>query len=110
VSYKICVQYNLYLLDFHLERSDNYFSGPTLPDPRRPYFALPNVLNGMFQLVERLFGIQVTKVDVNDESSDVQVWHPDVSFYHVHDVATGKHIASFYLDPYSRPAGTYFLV
>jgi len=71
----------------------------------RPYFALPNVLNGMFQLVERLFGIQVTKVDLNDESSqEVQVWHPDVSFYHVKDVQSGKHIASFFLDPYSRPS------
>jgi Zn-dependent oligopeptidase len=32
-----------------------------------------------------------------------QVWHPDVQFFHVTDEATGEHIASFFLDPYSRP-------
>jgi oligopeptidase A len=32
-----------------------------------------------------------------------QVWNSDVQFFHVKD-ASYKHIASFYLDPYSRPA------
>lgn len=65
----------------------------------RPYFALPNVLNGMFDLVNRIFSIKVTRVE-----EDVELWHPDVSFYHVTDAESGVHIASFYLDPYSRPA------
>ena len=30
-----------------------------------------------------------------------QVWHPDVQFFHLEE--QGKRIASFYLDPYSRP-------
>lgn len=65
----------------------------------RPYFALPNVLNGMFGLVERIFNIEVKSAD-----GEAEVWHPDVQFFNVYDKDNGKHIASFYLDPYSRPA------
>jgi len=64
----------------------------------RPYFALPNVLNGMFGLVQRIFNIEV-----KEANGEAEVWHPDVSFYKVYDGKSGKHIASFYLDPYSRP-------
>jgi oligopeptidase A len=65
----------------------------------RPYFALPNVLNGMFGLVERIFNIEVRSAD-----GEAEVWNPDVQFFNVFDKENGKHIASFYLDPYSRPA------
>lgn len=64
----------------------------------RPYFALPAVLDGMFSLFERIFNIEVRRAD-----GDAEVWHPDVSFFKVYDISSGKHIASFYLDPYSRP-------
>ena len=64
----------------------------------RPYFALPSVLDGMFGLIERLFNVNVKKID-----EDVECWNPDVSFYNLYDKDSGKHIASFYLDPYSRP-------
>ena len=64
----------------------------------RPYFALPNVLDGMFGLLERIFGVRV------EEASDAaEVWHPDVQFFKVFDMESDKHIASFYLDPFSRP-------
>ena len=33
-----------------------------------------------------------------------QVWHPDVQFFHLEESTTGNKLASFYLDPYSRPA------
>eukprot|EP00542_Grammatophora_oceanica_P021271 CAMPEP_0194036328 /NCGR_PEP_ID=MMETSP0009_2-20130614/8668_1 /TAXON_ID=210454 /ORGANISM="Grammatophora oceanica, Strain CCMP 410" /LENGTH=721 /DNA_ID=CAMNT_0038678021 /DNA_START=257 /DNA_END=2422 /DNA_ORIENTATION=+ len=65
----------------------------------RPYFALPNVLDGMFGLVERIFNIEVKPAD-----GTAEVWHPDVQFFNVYDKDTQEHIASFYLDPYSRPA------
>lgn len=65
----------------------------------RPYFALPAVLEGMFGLVERIFGVTVEAAD-----REAEVWNKDVSFYNVYDKETEKHIASFYLDPYSRPA------
>ena len=64
----------------------------------RPYFALPAVLDGMFGLVKRIFNIEVRPAD-----GEAEVWNDDVMFFNVYDVDSGKHIASFYLDPYSRP-------
>lgn len=64
----------------------------------RPYFPLPRVLQGMFDLVQRLFDIQVVPAD-----GQAPVWHEDVRYFHVLDQA-GEQIAAFYFDPYSRPA------
>ena len=64
----------------------------------RPYFALPAVLEGMFGLVDRIFDVSVKPAD-----GEAEVWHPDVQFFKIFDNATGKHIASFFLDPFSRP-------
>jgi len=66
----------------------------------RPYFPLPAVLNGMFGLANRLFDVDIVKA----APEDAEVWHPDVSFWHVNDASTGVRVASFFLDPYSRPA------
>jgi oligopeptidase A len=65
----------------------------------RPYFALPTVLEGFFSLTHRLFGIDIKEVT----NGSVDVWHKDVSYYKVYDSESGKEIASFYLDPFSRP-------
>eukprot|EP00934_Nitzschia_sp_Nitz4_P000798 Nitzschia sp. Nitz4//scaffold368_size14544//8451//10767//NITZ4_008931-RA/size14544-augustus-gene-0.39-mRNA-1//1//CDS//3329549343//798//frame0 len=64
----------------------------------RPYFALPAVLEGMFSLINRLFNVSIKAAD-----GEAEVWHPDVRFFNIYDNDTGKHIASFFLDPYSRP-------
>ncbi|MFM7140778.1 MAG: M3 family metallopeptidase, partial [Alphaproteobacteria bacterium] len=64
----------------------------------RPYFPLPRVLDGLFALVGRLFGVTVHAAD-----GEAPVWHPDVRFFRVRD-RDGGEIAAFYLDPYSRPA------
>lgn len=64
----------------------------------RPFFALPAVLDGMFSLFQRIFNINVQAAD-----GEAELWHPDVRFFKVFDVDTGKHMASFFLDPYSRP-------
>jgi oligopeptidase A len=63
----------------------------------RPYFPLPRVLRGLFSLSQKLFGIKIEEAD-----GKAPVWHADVRFFHVLD-EKGEHIASFYLDPYSRP-------
>eukprot|EP00980_Cylindrotheca_fusiformis_P021952 scaffold8803_cov56-Cylindrotheca_fusiformis.AAC.1 len=67
----------------------------------RPYFAFPNVVYGLFQLVYRLFGVSI-------QQSVADTWHPDVLFYNVYEAKEGEeqqeHIASFYLDPYARPS------
>jgi len=64
----------------------------------RPYFPLPQVLEGLFTLASRLFGVTITAAD-----GEAPVWHPDVRYFQVMD-ETGEAIAHFYLDPYSRPA------
>jgi oligopeptidase A len=64
----------------------------------RPYFPLPSVMNGLFALVERLFGIQVK--EQTDPRPDT--WHPSVQFYNIHDTATGRHLGSFYADWFPR--------
>jgi oligopeptidase A len=64
----------------------------------RPYFPLPGVLEGLFALARRLFGAVITAAD-----GEAQVWHPDVRYFKVAD-EDGTARASFFLDPYSRPA------
>ncbi len=88
-----------------LEQWDLYFWAKRLEEKRfgfteeelKPYFSLPKVLDGMFALVHRLFGITVKAAD-----GEARVWNPDTRFFKIFDKA-GKHIASFYLDAYSRP-------
>jgi oligopeptidase A len=61
----------------------------------RPYFPLPKVLDGLFALTQRLYGVSVRA------RTDVSVWHPSVRFYDL----LGKDeraVAGFFLDPYSR--------
>lgn len=65
----------------------------------REYFPLESVLHGLFGLVERLFDVSVVAAD-----GEAEVWHETVRFFKIKDNATGEHIASFFLDPYSRPA------
>ncbi|NCB37531.1 MAG: M3 family peptidase [Erysipelotrichia bacterium] len=68
-------------------------------DQLRPYFPLPEVLNGLFSLAERIFGIKIQK----SQQHNVPRWHEDVNYFDVND-ENGKTLAHFYIDPYSRPA------
>ncbi len=61
----------------------------------RPYFPLPRVLQGMFDLAERLYGIRVTAEDNNE------VWDPAVRFHAIRD-ADGTLLGSFYTDWFPR--------
>ena len=64
----------------------------------RPYFSLPQVLEGLFDLAKRIFGVTITSAD-----GQAPVWHEDVRYFQI-DNEEGATIAHFYLDPYSRPA------
>lgn len=61
----------------------------------RPWFPAKKVISGMFKLVEHLFGIQIR------EKTEVDTWHPDVTYYEVHD-NDQQLMAGFYLDLYAR--------
>jgi len=61
----------------------------------RPYFPLDKVLNGLFEVVNRLFGMQVIPVE------RPQVWHKDVQFFEIRD-KNDQRRGWFYLDLYAR--------
>ncbi len=63
----------------------------------RPWFPLNDVLKGLFNLSENLF-----KIKVVEASNEAPVWNNDVLFFNILNEGDEK-IASFYLDPYSRP-------
>ncbi|CAB4314381.1 unnamed protein product [Prunus armeniaca] len=64
----------------------------------RPYFSLPKVMDGLFNLANILFGINVEPAD-----GLAPVWNNDVRFYCIKD-SSGSPIAYFYFDPYTRPS------
>jgi oligopeptidase A len=63
----------------------------------RPYFSLPSVENGLFQLTGTLFGIDIHAVEPQPET-----WDPQVKVYSVHDRSSGRHLGSFYTDWFPR--------
>ncbi|KAH7488602.1 hypothetical protein PRIC1_007284 [Phytophthora ramorum] len=65
----------------------------------KPYFPLERVLEGLFSLTSRLFGVTIEAAD-----GQAEVWNPDVRFFNVRSTEGDKEvIARFFLDPYSRP-------
>ncbi|KAL9245908.1 hypothetical protein vseg_019505 [Gypsophila vaccaria] len=64
----------------------------------RPYFSLPKVMDGLFSLAKKLFGIDIEPAD-----GLAPVWNKDVRFYCIKD-SSGAPVAYFYFDPYSRPS------
>ena len=61
----------------------------------RPYFQLDKVIEGVFGLANKLYGITFK------ENKDIPVYHPDVKAYEVFD-KDGSYLAVFYADFYPR--------
>lgn len=61
----------------------------------RPYFPLPRVLSGLFEVAERLFDVRIR------ERAGAPVWHPDVRYFEIESTAH-RAVGSFYLDAYAR--------
>jgi oligopeptidase A len=62
----------------------------------RDYLPLPRVLDGLFEVASKLYGVTVR------ERSGVQLWHADARYFEVLDDG-GVAVASFYLDACARP-------
>ncbi|MGH1401693.1 MAG: M3 family metallopeptidase [Acinetobacter tandoii] len=59
----------------------------------KPYFPAPKIIQGLFSIVERLYGIQVVQ-------REAPVWHPDAQYFELED--QGKVLGGFYFDLYAR--------
>lgn len=64
----------------------------------RPYFPLPKVIDGLFNIVQRLYGI---RVQPKDAASKVSRWHDEAMFYELYDVDDSL-IGGFYFDLFAR--------
>jgi oligopeptidase A len=62
----------------------------------RPYFPLPRVLEGLFGVAEKLFGVKIV------ERPGVPMYHADARFFEIRD-PSGTVRAGFYLDACARP-------
>ncbi|MCZ6716874.1 MAG: M3 family metallopeptidase, partial [Gammaproteobacteria bacterium] len=62
----------------------------------RPYFPIDRVLQGLYTLAGRLFGIHLLP------QNDIDTWHSDAIFYELRS-ADGVIIGGLYVDLYARP-------
>ncbi|QOI10823.1 oligopeptidase A [Blochmannia endosymbiont of Colobopsis nipponica] len=60
------------------------------------YFPESKVINGMFEVVRRVYGIKIKK------RNDVDVWYPDVQFFDVFTEHDNQYEGGFYLDLHVR--------
>ncbi len=62
----------------------------------KPYFKLENVIDGVFAVAERLFGIQF------EQAFDIDTYHEEVKTYRIYDKEK-NFVAVFYADFHPRP-------
>jgi len=62
----------------------------------KPYFKLENVIDGMFYVANKLYGVKFIK------RTDIPVYNDEVMAYEVQE-ADGRHIGVFYMDFHPRP-------
>jgi oligopeptidase A len=92
-----------------LQRKENYDIDD---EALRPYFPVTGVMDGMFAIASRIFGITIERQESvycepgssPDPAKDgaVETWHPEVTFYEIQDTASGQHLGSFYADWHPR--------
>ncbi|MFA6052572.1 MAG: oligopeptidase A [Methylobacter sp.] len=61
----------------------------------KAYFPITRILPGLFAIVEKLYGLQISELTGFDS------WHPDVRFFEIHD-KHGQLRGQFYIDLYAR--------
>lgn len=62
----------------------------------RPYFSLENVMKGLFETTEKLYGVKMVPMP------DAPKWMDDVQVFDVVDSKTGEHIAVWMCDYFPR--------
>jgi oligopeptidase A len=62
----------------------------------KPYFCDDNVIDGLFEIVKTLYGVDIISVE-----NTVDVWDKSVRFYQINN-PSGEIIGQFYLDLYAR--------
>ena len=63
----------------------------------RPYFSMEKVIDGMFSIATKIFGIRI-----NQPENQPEGWHEEVKFYEIYDEDSGAHLGSFYTDWFPR--------
>ncbi|MDC9727972.1 MAG: M3 family metallopeptidase, partial [Methyloprofundus sp.] len=61
----------------------------------KQYFPAPKVLSGLFSVVEKLYGLQIS------EEQGIDTWHEEVRFFQILD-KSGELRGKFYIDLYAR--------
>ncbi len=87
-----------------LQKWDSAFYGEKLKQKRfdlddeklKPYFKLENVIDGVFTVAEKLYGLNFKEV------TNIDKYHPDVKTFEVTN-ETGEDVALFYADFHPRP-------
>lgn len=62
----------------------------------KPYFPAPRVVNGLFEITQKLFGVEVVEVETFNS------YHNDVQLFEIRDGQSQSPIGRFYLDLFAR--------
>lgn len=75
----------------------------------KPYFPAEKVLEGLFKIVQIIYGIEVKEIPTYfreagqpEVEGKVEVWQPDVKVFEVIDIESKKKLGSFFVDLYPR--------
>jgi len=68
----------------------------------KEYFPMEAVVNGLFSVTQKLYGIEYKDVTAQAASKGRPLWHPDVRLFEVWDKASNQMLGEFYIDLYPR--------
>ncbi|WP_372365022.1 M3 family metallopeptidase [Candidatus Uabimicrobium sp. HlEnr_7] len=60
----------------------------------RPYFSIDSVLKGLFEIVDKIYEVQVKEIEPR------KCWHPEVRYFQAH--SAGEILGEFFLDYHPR--------
>ena len=66
------------------------------------YLPLQNVMDGLFEITQNLYGIEYREVTEMAEERGTPLWHDDVRLFEVWDTNTGNQLGEFYIDLHPR--------